>query len=699
MTVYLLFSNYQNIRLFKLAQNNLQRGDSESLLLAKAQLLQVIRKDDDNEAAYIMLGEIAGKHKNYPEQVYYCYMAHRLNPLSRENKECYIRSLAFARYFDRLENFLSHQPDRPEAWNQLLLYSAGHNGNTNKYKWQLERRNNNNRLGELAFLVFKHTHLNHTEKLFALDSYFKDADAFLKQEILAARTEIYLSMQDFNNAEKTLRQACELNEFAFAPALGRFYAKYRSFGKALSVFEKYLASYHDPIAAMQTAEIYCLLNQTEKIALLRSKFQSDSGNIAMLCCYYFDALTALAKNDISALKDLTLPLRENIKTPLAAFMFFCADLQENDLSAISDSYTALLAQQNYLDLQQRADNMLSGYLKHTFTKNNGKETFFQLASTLYNRKPEVFTAKYILLSQKKKNAINITLLKDALQRFGKDQGIIKIAIEYYLNREPAQSEKLIAYFKQTFPGQAAEMLRYEVFSAMKKKDFDRVSNLFKKHFSPEIMQEYWTFASTAMREDDLLFLSKDKLYKPYCEALLLYKKGEKNAACDLLEKADAKGNAALLFFAAKKLAENGRNQAALRIYTNIPQNSSYRQAVLLNMAELFAENGNMERAVMMARQAYVISPQSPDTQICYADKLYKTGRLTLIPDIVQLTPSALNRRTMEKLWIAGMQQRIKEYDLNTQQEKIREQCRQLLIIDPDNDIALEYLKKLKKMPQ
>ena len=102
---------------------------------------------------------------------------------------------------------------------------------------------------------------------------------------------------------------------------------------------------------------------------------------------------------------------------------------------------------------------------------------------------------------------------------------------------------------------------------------------------------------------------------------------------------------------------------------------------------------------MMARQAYVISPQSPDTQICYADKLYKTGRLTLIPDIVQLTPSAPNRRTMEKLWIAGMQQRIKEYDLNTQQEKIREQCRQLLIIDPDNDIALEYLKKLKKMPQ
>ena len=39
------------------------------------QLLQVIENDDDNEAAYVMLAEIAGKQKNYPEQVYYYFMA------------------------------------------------------------------------------------------------------------------------------------------------------------------------------------------------------------------------------------------------------------------------------------------------------------------------------------------------------------------------------------------------------------------------------------------------------------------------------------------------------------------------------------------------------------------------------------------------------------------------------------------------
>ena len=70
LTGYLLFSNYQNVSLFKQAQSNFQRGDDHSLQVAESQLLQLIRNDEDNEAAYIMLGAIAEKRKVYPEQVY-----------------------------------------------------------------------------------------------------------------------------------------------------------------------------------------------------------------------------------------------------------------------------------------------------------------------------------------------------------------------------------------------------------------------------------------------------------------------------------------------------------------------------------------------------------------------------------------------------------------------------------------------------
>ena len=107
MTVFLLFSNVRNVRLFQQAQSNFQRGDDASLDLAETQLLQLIARDSNNESAFSMLGEIARSRKFYPEQVYYCAMAYRLNPLSSENKEKYIDSLCSARYFDRLEVLLS----------------------------------------------------------------------------------------------------------------------------------------------------------------------------------------------------------------------------------------------------------------------------------------------------------------------------------------------------------------------------------------------------------------------------------------------------------------------------------------------------------------------------------------------------------------------------------------------------------------
>ena len=699
MTAFLLFSNVRNVRLFQQAQSNFQRGDDASLDLAETQLLQLIAKDSNNESAFSMLGEIAGKRKFYPEQVYYCAMAYRLNPLSSENKEKYIDSLCSARYFDRLEVLLSQDSSLSDKHWQLLLYAAGRNGNINKYKQQLSRRDADNRIGELALLLFVHKHLTVEQKLSALER-FNDPDGFLKQEILAAQTELYLDMQDIDRAEKSLVEAYEQNNYAFAPVLGRFYAQYRNFGKALDIFEKHLAIYHDQSVAVQTAEIYCLLNKTDKIAKLRTDYQSDSGNRAMLCNYYFDALVALAKKDMTGLKELTAPLRENINTPLSAFMFLCADIQSGNIREIKASYETLLAHRNYLNLQEQSDNMLLEFLKTAFfEKNIPPEKLLPLATILYNRKPDVFTAKFILLAQKKKNSVNIILLKDALTRFGNDPGVIKIAIEYYLQHNPAEAERLVAHYKQKFAQKSGDMVRYELSLNMQKKDYEKVSLLFRNNFKQELLPDYWRFAASTMREKDLIFLSRDKLYEPFCLALLHLKKNEVNQACDLLEKADAKNNYALLFFAAKTLAENGRNQSALKKYALFPEKSPYTIAVLLNMAELYAEDGNIDQALISAARAYNLAPSMPETQLCYADKLHKKGDLKTIPDIVKLPSSTPYRRKMEPLWISGMEQRIKDCNINTQREKIRELCRQLRVIAPDNNIALEYLKKLHQMPQ
>ena len=52
---------------------------------------------------------------------------------------------------------------------------------------------------------------------------------------------------------------------------------------------------------------------------------------------------------------------------------------------------------------------------------------------------------------------------------------------------------------------------------------------------------------------------------------------------------------------------------------------------------------------------------------------------------------------MEHLWVAGMEQRIKNCNLNIQKEKARELCRQLLLVNKNNNVAIEYLKKINKV--
>ena len=420
----------------------------------------------------------------------------------------------------------------------------------------------------------------------------------------------------------------------------------------------------------------------------------------MLCSYYFDALIALAKKDTDNLSKLITPLRRNINTPLAAFMLFCADIHIGSIPEIKESYEILLAHRNYLNLQEQSDNILSEFLKTAFLKKNiPQEKLLPLAIKLYNRKPDIFIAKFILLAQQKNNSVNIGLLNDALRRFKNDQGMIKIAIEYYLQYNPDEAERLIAYYKQKFAQESGNMVRYEIILNMQKKDYEKISVLFRNNFKEEFLPDYWNFASSTMRENDLIFLSRDKLYGPFCQALLHLKKNEVKQACDILEKADTGNNHALLFFAAKNLAENGRNQAALKKYALFPEKSPYIIAVLMNMAEIHAETGNIDQALLLSARAYNLVPSMPETQLCYADKLHKKGDLKPIPDIVNLSSSNPFRRRLEPLWIAGMEQRIKNCNINTQREKIRELCRQLLVIVPDNNIALEYLKKLHKMPQ
>ena len=699
-SLYLLFSNYQNVRLLHNAEQGLRRNDPASLQIAEDQLKQLINNDGDNEQAYLLLAHIAEQRKHYPELVNYCYHAYKLNPLSEENKKLYITSLLRTRDFPRLENFLALERNNNVTQQELLLYAAANNRNLRQYEEllsQLEDSAKYSSLHKLIKILYLDAESNYNQKWQALTELQKDVpieDFFLAQEIAAAKAKLALDQQKFKKAEIALQEAERINSFAFAPALGRFYANYRSFGQALTVFEKYLDTYHDPLVGLQTAEIYCLLKKTDKILELRRKYQEDSGTAGLLCSYYFDALSAFAGSRIPETKRFLAPVRQMIATPLAIFMCLCVEVEDRNFVGVEHYYDMLLNHRSYLDLQKRADQMVLDMLRKSIRESvnpREKEQLFSLAEKLYTRESNAFVMKYILLFRHQRGILDINLLHRALKCFPDDSGIQKIAIEYYLQHDPREAEKIIIAFERQFPKQAAEMLRYKIFSAMRNNRANEASTLFQKNLSPELCPAYWDFAISTGRLEDLRYLSKEALYQPFCKAAILLLEGRKAEALDLLIEADAAGNLSLLFYAARTLGENGRTNAALAKYALFPANSSYQRIILMNCAELQAENGNLTEALHLAQTAYNQEPSLPETQYCYAEKLYRIGRFEEIVDVANPAgKTSIFSEKLKKLWIVGMEHRVTRAAEEQQSNELGKLCDRLLRIDPHNKLGLKY---------
>ena len=700
LSVCLLFSNYQNVQLLRQAESVFRQGDAESLKLAQTQLLSLTANDPDNEYAFVLLAEIAKRNKIYPEYIYYSLRAHKLNPLSEKNEKAYIESLLYARSFERLETFLALKGDLDGELNGFLLYAAGQNGNIAKYRGLLDRRDDN-LIAELALLLYKHTHLDNKAKLSTLQNYLKlrAKNDFHRQEIFAAMARIHLQANNLDQAEKCLLEAYQLNEFAFAPVLGRFYANYRSLGQALNVFEKYLATYHDPMLALQCAEIYCLLKKSGKIRDLLKHYQGDSGKDAMLLCYYFEVLAKFAANDVSSCRDYLGPLQNVVNTPLATFIYLCAELDHGTPAGVHKYYNAMLEHRNYLDLQQRSDRLMIDFVKKSFAEKTGDPILAELAKKVYWRAPDVTVGKYLLLVQRQNGSVDLLLLGDVMKRFPKDQGVIKIALEYYLAHDLVLAEKLIDSFMKNFPKQQGDMLKYRIILGVRQKKFDVVSRLFQQNYSDDLAGAYWDFAISQKRTGDLRFLCRNPQYKPFCLAAILLAEGKKKEALDILAKADAGKNLTLLFFAARTLAENDRHQEALHLYKQFPEKSPYRLDVLLNSAELYSALGNHAGAVSLAKAAYKMAPDHPAVQYCLADKLYKNGQLAEIAAVAKLSQNSPFRSQMQAFLIASLEFTLKNCDMKRDRDKILNTSERLLRLAPGHKVALEYFKKVQTMPR
>ena len=90
-----------------------------------------------------------------------------------------------------------------------------------------------------------------------------------------------------------------------------------------------------------------------------------------------------------------------------------------------------------------------------------------MAEKLNTRTPNAFLMKYILLKKRHDGTFDANQLQEAMERYPADSGVWKIAIEYYLGKDPALAERQIAAFEKTFPAQAGDMLRYKIIASIR----------------------------------------------------------------------------------------------------------------------------------------------------------------------------------------------------------------------------------------
>lgn len=702
---------------------------------ARTLFIKVLSEDPNKEAALRMMADIYHHYSDWNNEAFFRQRIMRLNPLDGDCFHAFLESALRARNYGSIYSILNlkvlENPELPPDDGALFLLSALKSNHVSVGRDFCEAMKksdpdyfSNTERGRLGEILLGSASLNRQKARDYISSLDQIQDPLVRFEMIDMLVH-FLSTQDDREAdeetEKLLLQAAELNDFAGAPMLANYYFMHYRFEDTMRICDEYLKTKINAAMPILYGESCVLSGQPEMLPPMADRIHQLKGRQSKIIAAYLDALGAFSKGDDANMQKFLQVSGPSIETQLSSLMRFQLALKQDSPKDILQRLGRIMKGYPFMDFQQRTRSAALQYLlekadSDLLSNPDRLNICAEVASLIQTPEDDVsFLQRIILMDRFKRKLMTEEELQSALQTFPEDPIFLRIASEFYLlNGKAAHAMDYISEAKamQDFPeelkpsinvlyllaldqlGRKAEAEKE--FRALVEQDGDEVLLSLYYEFCIEngFIDALKSFAEllSSMPKD-----SAKRAALPFVQAELLLNEGKKEQALDIFEKSASK-DPRFIFHAATRLAEAGRNDAALKRFLSIRDTYPDKALVNINLSELYTEKGDREHALACARAAWDADQNNLLARYICGKRLYEEGKYADAIAVLKFPQyKASFPEEMLDLWSKAMREQIKADYYAERYTPALENAKFLLIYFPDDKFGKDYLERVERI--
>lgn len=704
-----------------------ETGDYEK---AKELFVKVISDDPNKEDAIKAMAQIYHHYGDWGNEVFFRQRLVRLNPLNEAYYRDFLDAAFRARNFGTIYSILNlkvmENPELPPEEGALYLVSALRSGHASNGKaFYADRIKSTPKYfsgtecGRYAELLLKVSEITPDKARSIIASLPDIKDEQIRFETI--NTLLYVlakqgTPESDKQMEKLLQESVELNEFAGAPMLADYYFSHCKFSDTIRICENYLKTKMNVIIPILYGESSLLSGQPDLIPPLAEKVRLLHGRQSKIIASYLDALYAFSEGDKARLRAAMLETG-SIDTQVSSLMKLLLAVESDSSKEIQLLLERIIKLQPFLDFPERARTLALAYLMKQANSDLAADpdrltVCANIAQLIQTPDDDVsFLKRIILLDRFKRELLVEDELLSAMNTYSGDPVLLQIAAEYYLKRGQAgrTMDHITEYnsLKDVERNDSMDILHILALDQLGRKDEAETEfrTLVESNGGGMLLSLYFDFCVENKMFDSLKSLSSwieslpkdspNRAALPFIRAEILLSEGKQEQAFGLFEKSPS-DDPQLIFHAATRLAEAGRNDVALARFLSIRDTYPDKALINLNLSEIYDRKGDMKKSLECARTAWEVDQNDLQARYIYGKRLFDAGQYAEVISVFKLPQfKASFPEEMLDLWSKAMHEQIKiDFDAGRYTPAM-EEAKYLLIYFPDDEVGLDYVDMIQ----